>query len=64
MQSRGLAYLVTSTPTINGRSFGTNVLEAALMAYAGQGRVLTDEELRHLIKNLDLKPTVRAFNPG
>ena len=63
LQSRGLSYLVTSTPSVEGRSFGTNLLEAALIAYAGQGRVLTDDELTRLIKKLDLQPTVQALTP-
>ncbi|GIK41882.1 MAG: hypothetical protein BroJett011_57150 [Chloroflexota bacterium] len=63
MQSRGVAYLITSTPRIDGRSFGTNVLEAALIAYAGKGRTLTDAELASLINALNLKPAVQALNP-
>jgi len=64
MQSRGLAYLVTSTPRLDGRSFGANVLEAALIAYAGKGRELTDDELESLVNELDLKPSVQELNPG
>jgi hypothetical protein len=63
MQSRGVAYLVTSTPRIDGRSFGANVLEAALIAYSGKGHPLTDAELAALVKALDLKPHVQALNP-
>lgn len=62
MRARGLAYLVTSTPRLDGRSFGTNVIEAALTAYAGQGRALTDAELTALIRDLELKPTVQRLN--
>ncbi len=62
LQSRGAAYLVTSTPRVDGRSFGTNVLEAALIAYAGQGRTLTDAELAALVQQLDLRPTVQRLN--
>lgn len=64
LKSHGVAYLVTSTPRLEGRSFGTNVLEAALIAYAGQGRPLTDAELTSLVKELDLRPTVQVLNPG
>jgi hypothetical protein len=64
LTSRGVAYLVTSTPRLDGRSFGTNVLEAALIAYAGQGRPLTDAELTSLVKELELRPTVQALNPA
>jgi len=62
MQARGLAYLVTTTPRLDGRSFGTNVLEAALTAYAGKGRPLTDNELSALVKEFNLGPTVHALN--
>ncbi len=63
LQSRGLSYLVTSTPRLDGRSFGVNVLEAALIAYAGQGRVLTDAQILAMVKELDLKPTIQQLNP-
>jgi hypothetical protein len=62
LQARGLPYLVTSTPRLDGRSFGTNVLEAALIAYAGKGRELTDAELASLLEALDLQPTVQELN--
>lgn len=32
LQNRGVGMLVTSTPEINGRSFGTNVMEAAFVS--------------------------------
>lgn len=35
MRERGVGYLVTTTPIIDGRSFGTNVIEAALVAVTG-----------------------------
>lgn len=63
LRARGVAYLVTSTPRLEGRSFGTNVLEAALIAYAGKGRPLTDDELGELVKELDLRPSVQALSP-
>lgn len=62
LRGRGAAYLVTTTPRLDGRSFGTNMLEAALIAYAGQGRVLSDAELATLIEELALRPTVQRLN--
>jgi hypothetical protein len=62
LQSRGVSYLVTSTPRVDGRSFGTNVLEAALIAYANKNRELTDEELGALITDLNLRPGVQELN--
>jgi len=62
LTERGVSYLVTSTPRVDGRSFGTNVLEAALIAYSDQGRPLSDGELAGLVKELDLQPNVQALN--
>ena len=61
VQARGLSYLITTTPRLDGRSFGTNVMEAALIAYAGKGRVLTVTELAALIDELGLQPGVMAL---
>ncbi|MCY0879513.1 MAG: quinate 5-dehydrogenase [Firmicutes bacterium] len=35
LQARGVSLLVTTTPVVDGRSFGTNVIEAALVAVSG-----------------------------
>ncbi|MFZ5884398.1 MAG: quinate 5-dehydrogenase [Chloroflexota bacterium] len=61
LQSRGVKTVITTTPRYEGRSFGTNMMEAALTAYAGQGRRLTDDELNGLIDELGLKPSVIKF---
>ncbi len=58
LKSRGVKTVITTTPRYEGRSFGTNMMEAALTAYAGKGRRLTDEELNGLIDELGLRPTV------
>ena len=58
LKARGVKTIITTTPRYDGRSFGTNMLEAALTAYAGKGRRLTDDELNGLIDELGLKPTV------
>ena len=61
LKARGVKTIITTTPRYDGRSFGTNMLEAALTAYAGRGRRLTDAELNTLIDELELKPTVMNF---
>ena len=58
LKSRGVKTVITTTPRYEGRSFGTNMMEAALTAFAGKGRRLTDDELNGLIDELGLKPTV------
>ena len=61
LKERGVKTVITTTPRYDGRSFGTNMLEAALTAYAGKRRRLTDEELNELIDELGLKPAVMNF---
>jgi hypothetical protein len=58
LRQRGAKMVITTTPRYEGRSFGTNMLEAALTAYAGKGRPLSDTELNTLIDELQLRPTV------
>ncbi len=60
----GVRYLVTSTPVLNGRSFGTNMMEAALVAVAGKGRPLTHDELDQMLSALGFEPQLRALNPS
>jgi hypothetical protein len=61
-RQRGVRYLVTSTPRLEGRSFGTNMMEAAMVAIAGKGRPLTTDELQEILKQLDLQPTIQRLN--
>jgi len=60
----GVRYLVTTTPRYEGRTFGTNMLEAAMVAVAGKGRPLTHEELTELIARLNLRPQIERLNPA
>jgi GNAT superfamily N-acetyltransferase len=62
LRARGVRQVITTTPRYEGRSFGTNLMEAALTAYAGQGRPLSDAELNALIDELDLRPSVQQLN--
>ena len=62
LRARGARWLITTTPRYEGRSFGTNLLEATLTAYAGKGRPLTKAELTALIDEVDLRPSVHRLN--
>jgi GNAT superfamily N-acetyltransferase len=62
LQRRGVNRVITTTPRYEGRSFGTNMMEAALTAYAGRGRTLSDDELNALIDELELRPSVHTLN--
>ena len=61
LKERGVKTVITTSPRYDGRSFGTNAMEAALTAYAGKGRRLSDEQLNGLIDDLELKPSVTNF---
>lgn len=58
----GVKYLVTSTPVLEGRSFGTNMMEAALIAVSGKGRKLTVDELNQLLDQMGLEPQLQELN--
>jgi hypothetical protein len=58
LKSRGVKTVITTAPRYDGRSFGTNMLKAALTAYAGKGRRLSDEELNGSIKEVGIRAGV------
>ncbi|MGI6365812.1 MAG: quinate 5-dehydrogenase [Bacillota bacterium] len=58
LRRRGVRTLVTTTPVLNGRSFGTNVMEALLVAYAGAGAALSSGEYCRLLQELNFIPRV------
>ena len=63
LRHRGASWLVTTTPELDGRSFGTNVLEAALLAQLGKSwEEVTPEDYLSLIHKAKLLPRVVRFN--
>jgi len=58
----GVKYLVTTTPVLDGRSFGTNMMEAALIAASGKGRELTRSELDEILEQLGYEPQLQELN--
>ncbi len=56
LRNRGVKLLVTTTPELNGRSFGTNVMESMLVALAGKKSELTEEEYFDLLEKLNFQP--------
>lgn len=58
----GVKYLVTTTPVLEGRSFGTNMMEAALVAVSGKGRPLTWDELNQMLDRLGFEPQLQELN--
>lgn len=63
LKARGVEYLITTTPVFEGRSFGTNVLEAALLAYLGKRwEEVKPEDYLEVLKKLDYKPRIEKLN--
>ncbi len=59
LAARGVKLLITTTPELAGRSFGTNVLEAALLALLGKRwSDVVPADYERLLRELDLKPRV------
>ena len=58
----GVKYLITTTPVLEGRSFGTNMMEAALVAVSGKKRPLTQAELTQMLDQLQFEPVIQELN--
>jgi len=65
LAQRELPWLVTTTPVIDGRSFGANVLEASIWALVRHfGDAETEDNFRIYLNKLDLKPSVFQLRAG
>jgi hypothetical protein len=63
LRERGAAYLVTTTPVIEGRSFGMNMLEGCIVALIRQqGDLVSPENYQVYLNKLDLKPSITQLN--
>lgn len=58
LRDRGVELLVTSTPRLEGRSFGTNVIEATLVAAEGASGPLTPARYTELLRACSFTPDV------
>ncbi|MCX6068052.1 MAG: quinate 5-dehydrogenase [Chloroflexi bacterium] len=58
----GVKYLITTTPVLEGRSFGTNMMEAALIAISGKNRALTNAEYNEMLEKLKFQPQLQELN--
>ena len=57
--------LVTTTPVFEGRSFGTNVMEAVLVTLLNRRpEMLTPEDYMNKFRELHWTPSVRELNPA
>jgi hypothetical protein len=58
----GVKHLITTTPVLDGRSFGTNMMESALIALSGKHRPLTHAEYEELLAKLGFEPSLQELN--
>lgn len=63
LRARGVGRLVTTTPEMAGRSFGTNLIEAMAVAYLGGGREGGDlpGRLERALERLGVRPESRTL---
>ena len=63
LKKRGVNYLITTTPEFEGRSFGTNVFQATLVAISGKSpEELQPEDYLKLIEKTGFKPRIEKLN--
>jgi hypothetical protein len=63
LRERGVALLITTTPDFQGRSFGTNVVEAALLALLGKKwEDVSAADYERVLHELHLDPRVIVLN--
>lgn len=63
LRARGVSCLITTTPEFEGRSFGTNVLEAALITLLNKPwKEVVPQDYLELLKELDFRPRIEKLN--
>lgn len=63
LRKRNLHLLVTVTPRLEGRSFGTNVMEATLLALMDKPQTeVTQADFQDLINRIPLEPNIEVLN--
>jgi hypothetical protein len=61
--SAGVKYLLTTTPVLDGRSFGTNMMEAALVAASGRRDPIDYRHSEQYLKDLQLMVREMEMQP-
>ncbi len=63
LKERGVEYLITTTPRFEGRSFGTNVMEALFIAILNKKpEEVSEQDYLELIGKLGFTPTIDKLN--
>ncbi len=64
LRRRGVRLIVTLSPNLEGRSFGTNVVQAILLAISGRRpEDLTPQDYLDLMRRVGFNPRVEILNP-
>lgn len=61
LRARGVKHLVTTTPDLEGRSFGTNVIEALLVAMHGCRRELAPVQYLDMLDKTGFAPRIETL---
>ncbi len=62
LRERGVKLLISSSPVLDGRSFGNNVLEAVVMTLAGKRPdAMTADDYDRILSAWDLKPRIERL---
>ena len=61
LRQAGVKLLITTTPCLAGRSFGTNVMEALLVALAGSKEALSADKYLELLERYQIGASVEAL---
>lgn len=63
LKRKGASILITTTPEFDGRSFGTNVIEAILTVLAGKKpEEITEDDYGRMIDDYGFKPRIAYLN--
>ena len=63
LKNRGVKYLITTTPQFQGRSFGTNVYQATLLAISGKTpEEMNGQDYLELARKTGFKPRIEQLN--
>ena len=63
LREKKVKKLVTTTPSLEGRSFGTNVIEAVLVALSEKSpELISPEDYLNLLKKINFQPRIENLN--
>ena len=63
LKRRGISTLITTTPELDGRSFGTNVMEGVVVTLLGKRlEEVTPEDVNSMLDKLNFRPRITVLN--